>query len=986
MHVFLNEQYVLVIFFRGFTSKFFQKNITCLKLCMPYSELSTASSKLWFCRHNSFDVVGFQSKTDISEMDCNKDEAVKAKGIAEKKLIEKDITGAKKFALKAQSLFPKLDGLSQFLEIIDVYVAHEKKINGEADYYGIFGVDPFTDEDGLKKQYKRMALSLHPDKNKSVGADGAFKMLSQAWSVLSNKDKRSAYNLKLNIRASNQTCSFSSSSARYTTPVTNPQHVPTRPSAPGTATSQPCSSASHHPRNTTSGTNYPHIPSRQRTPAAATVVGSWYTPAPCHPGNSTPGTSTKHTAAADSQYDPAPQQPLNKTPETSSVNVPDYQKLPASAMQCESIPVPPHPRNPTRPTGNQYSSSRNPQPIPRYQRTPAAASAAQYFPAPRPPFHSRYTPFRNQPTSSTCPSRPETFWTLCNKCKIHYEYQKIYLNQNLLCPRCQQPFLATEMPAPNLNSCSSRPWPSFHKKQDIFAASRGSRSMPPSVTRVSQAASFPPSSKHVKRRHEMAVNMRRENDPLMKNSCTVPENVETASASYTVSSCLKGEKPVKKRRKDAQKCDGAKEGNQGTAGSRSGVNRASANVKGYFGAEQQSRSVKELSQIEIRVMLMGKAKMEILRQLNEWETENSHLKRVATSNFKNALKIDPINHTRTDKSRDRLLSDAKNTSQPRKSSTLKETDLDANPDEYVSMIVPDANFHNFDEDRIEKSFTQGQVWAVYDDDDGMPRYYALIHHVISRSPFKMQISWLNSKSSSEFGSLDWIASGFTKTTGDFRVGKVVVSKRLNSFSHPVKWKKGGRGVIQIFPTKGDVWALYRNWSPDWDEATADEIIHKYDLVVVLQDYHEDIDVLVAPLVKVAGFTSVFNQLLDQTEIQTIPREEMFRFSHQVPFYMLNGLEAENAPKDCYELDPAALPLELLKVITDSESADRRGSEHPVMLRGPGLESAAMAESTSSGKTHAHEERSGFGDAKHVLTYSRRNKGRNTEGDVGQSQR
>ncbi|KAG8367557.1 hypothetical protein BUALT_Bualt16G0084200 [Buddleja alternifolia] len=53
-----------------------------------------------------------------------------------------------------------------------------------------------------------MALALYLDKNKSVGADGAFKLLSQAWSVLANKDKNCTYDLKLNLRASNLTGSF----------------------------------------------------------------------------------------------------------------------------------------------------------------------------------------------------------------------------------------------------------------------------------------------------------------------------------------------------------------------------------------------------------------------------------------------------------------------------------------------------------------------------------------------------------------------------------------------------------------------------------------------------------------------------------------------------------------------------------------------------------------------------------------------------------
>lgn len=336
-------------------------------------------------------------------------------------------------------------------------------------------------------------------------------------------------------------------------------------------------------------------------------------------------------------------------------------------------------------------------------------------------------------------------------------------------------------------------------------------------------------------------------------------------------------------------------------------------------------------------MLMSTAKLDILNQLNKWKSAKSdspHLKRV---NRRDSLdKLDQVSsgvHPRTDKSTDGL------------SPNVEETVTDA-PDEYESMVVPDANFHNFDSGRIEESFTEGQIWAAYDDDDGMPRYYALVQHVLSRCPFKMQISWLNSNSSSEFGPLVWIPSGFTKTSGNFRTGKIVISKRLNSFSHPVKSVKGARGAIQIFPTKGDVWALYRNWSPDWDETIAAEVIHKYDVVVVLEDYTEDRGVLVAPLVKVPGFTSVFNQLLDQ---RTISRNEMFRFSHQVPFYVLSGLEAENAPKNCYELDPAALPLELLNATTDLDSVEERVSGQP------------------------HVKETSSEDTKPLLTYSRRNK-------------
>lgn len=54
-------------------------------------------------------------------MECNKHEGIRATKIAEKKLTE-DIAGAQKFGLKAKNMFPGLDGISQFLDIIPLPV------------------------------------------------------------------------------------------------------------------------------------------------------------------------------------------------------------------------------------------------------------------------------------------------------------------------------------------------------------------------------------------------------------------------------------------------------------------------------------------------------------------------------------------------------------------------------------------------------------------------------------------------------------------------------------------------------------------------------------------------------------------------------------------------------------------------------------------------------------------------------------------------
>lgn len=137
-------------------------------------------------------------------MDCNRDEALRAKSIAESKLEQKDFFGAKKFALKAQALYPELDGISHMLTTLDVYVSAENKISGETDWYGVLAVDPFADDEIIKKQYRKLALMLHPDKNKSVGADGAFQLILEAWTRLSDKTNRLAYNQRRGLEAFHQ--------------------------------------------------------------------------------------------------------------------------------------------------------------------------------------------------------------------------------------------------------------------------------------------------------------------------------------------------------------------------------------------------------------------------------------------------------------------------------------------------------------------------------------------------------------------------------------------------------------------------------------------------------------------------------------------------------------------------------------------------------------------------------------------------------------
>ena len=82
-------------------------------------------------------------------------------------------------------MFSRLLGIRSF--------ATSSKLRKVLDYYTTLGLNRSANEQEIKMAYFRLAKRFHPDYNKSDNAGPMFEIISEAYEVLSNPEKRKNY-------------------------------------------------------------------------------------------------------------------------------------------------------------------------------------------------------------------------------------------------------------------------------------------------------------------------------------------------------------------------------------------------------------------------------------------------------------------------------------------------------------------------------------------------------------------------------------------------------------------------------------------------------------------------------------------------------------------------------------------------------------------------------------------------------------------------
>ncbi|KAK9919698.1 hypothetical protein M0R45_028279 [Rubus argutus] len=870
-------------------------------------------------------------------MECNKEDAIKAVKLAERKMQNNDFTGARKLAQKAQQLFPDLENISQLLAVCEVHCSAENKLGGcEMDWYGILQIERFSYEAIIKKQYRKLGLLLHPDKNKFAGAEAAFKLIGEANAVLADQGKHFIYDMK--CRALLRTGAAQSPAHQFNANLFVRKHYDAANNVQSIPQSQYISTNQHQQvqadtvctcctfckavyKFAKDSRNRLVLCQRCRRLFVASDFGI-------------PGV---HPETVRNQFVNNTELPSQVSVELASVHG-GTGNLPATRFRDGKAAL-----KPVSKAGNtaDVDEASNTEKKDNEHGVEVGKEAGTM---------SKSGPVKSKDSESQSQAPPNTFWTHCPFCLSSFQCSRNFLDRLLRCHRCRKAFEAHEFgedvhPESLRNQFPNHKEPPSQGPSNLASQSNGETDK----VKFTRFQNGDAASKQVGISADLSGAPNSEkNDGVELGK----KSVGTSKSGPVKSKYSETSRNTNKKRKNSiESVEHLKTGNRARADSKhvviqektsspselnGGPHLCRSTMKkqnlSYIGNQNDDDDFvnppkwlgeSQLSSATQKKRKTPDPKKEKKRKNGAVDGEPSKIDRSTDSAAAVATQ-----RKEARKENSGLLEE----SLPRKKSKTGEFELKANmPDNGVSnfkadvspgpnvdvasptkiIAVPDPQFHKFalDEDRLQSFFKVNQIWALYDPADDMPRLYAFVKKVLTPG-FKLKIHWLEANPDDQ-SEIDWCEKELPVACGKFRLGSIEEITDHLMFSHQVQVhcaKGSGKSSFLVYPRKGETWALYKNWDIGWSSEPEKHMPYGYEFVEVLSDFVDDIGTEVAHLSKVKGFFSLFERNKQGGDVlRHVPPNELYRFSHRIPSFKMNGNESDDVPEGSFEFDPAAFP-------------------------------------------------------------------------------
>ncbi|CAN8260285.1 unnamed protein product [Cochlearia groenlandica] len=487
---------------------------------------------------------------------------------------------------------------------------------------------------------------------------------------------------------------------------------------------------------------------------------------------------------------------------------------------------------------------------------------------------------------SHCP----TLWAYCTICRMSSGYHREHINKEVTCRNCNKKFIAVVTPFQSVplakSSCqTTSSFPQQNKIPGKEACNESHKRPDDPATAFSRKASFPMSGSTAenKKRKRKRKNTSESSESSDSESSSESENDDSVAAQDSGSNG--GQKP---RRSDRSK--------------------------------QQVSYNENLSEDEAELVIdKGEGSQKNIDTEREDELEDekqTHDDDHSAETLPNGIH-----------SKEKIKVDQMESSDGASDS---EEDLSSGREAKSAFIdYDDPDFSDFDDKfRGKNLFKPGQIWALYDEEDGVPRFYAVIKKVKTQY-FSVKYTWLEAEEDEENETRKLPVS-----VGKFELGEEQKGNSCSIFSHLMYEKTRSRVHFKIFPKKGQKWALFKNWN--FYLSSESDSPREYEFVEIMSDHAEGRSISVGLLSKVEGFSCVFCPMPKEDGSNTceIPPDEFCRFSHSIPFVRLTGTEGEGVTEGWYELDPAALPVTGSQIPSGEEAAPDQDQHHQSPPSGP----------------------------------------------------